>query len=278
LVAELKVDEKTARHLIVDCFALAHRCAQGINQRRLSIADIARRRKLQRVFACMAGSIRSAPTGLRRALDERIDEVIIQNPIIDAESMERLINHVLAALAARPRRDDSFRLLRAALPRKRLRLERLSDEALGELFTEASILLQHEYESLHPVDQCRVELAIGTAPTRLSGAEICRRVAEALRLGPQAASKLCIADLVIDFARGSADMWRRHGLVPGRAYKADVEEDQFYRSRIHRYLEFVLIQAVEPQSRRYVDEFDLVSIAPKDLLVSDHHVRTALCK
>jgi hypothetical protein len=275
LVAELKVDEKTARRVTADCFALAHRCAQSINQRRLNTADTARRRKLRRVFACMARSIRSAPAGLRRALNDRICDLIIQNPIIDAESMALLINHVLTALATRPRRDDSYRLLRAALPRQRSRLERLSDEALGELFTEASILLQGDYESLHPVDQCRVEIAIGTERNRPLAAEICRRGAEALRQGSQAASKLCIADLITDFARGSADIWRRHGLVPGRAYK---EEDRSYRGRFHRFLEFVLIQAVEPQSRRYLDELEMVDIIAAELLVSDHHVRTALCK
>ena len=51
LAAGLKTDEKTARRVTIDCFALAHRCAQGINQRTLDGAYVARRRKLQRVFA-----------------------------------------------------------------------------------------------------------------------------------------------------------------------------------------------------------------------------------
>ena len=226
----------------------------------------------------MAGSIRSAPAGLRRALDDRICSLILQSPVIDAENIALLINHVLTALATRPRRTDSYRLLRAVLPRQRSRLEKMSDDRLAELFTEASVLLQSEYESLHPIDQCRVELAIKTERDRPSAAGICRRGAEALRQGLQTTSKLCIADLITDFARCSADIWRRHGLVPGRAYNADMEEDQSYRGRFHRFLEFVLIQAVEPQSRRYLDELDMASIAPRDLLVSDHHVRTALCK
>ena len=275
LVAGLKTDEKTARRVTIDCFALAHRCAQGINQRTLDGTYVARRRKLLRVFAFMASSIRSAPAGLRRALDDKICDLVLHNPI-DAESMEHLIDHVLTALAARPRRDDAYRLLRAAIPRKRRsRLDRLSDEALGELFTEANILSQGDYASLHPVDQCRVEKAIETERDRTSAAEICRRGAEALRQGSQAASKLCIADLITDFARGAADIWRRHGLVPGRAYK---EEDRSYRGRFHRFLELVLIQAVEPHSQRYLEDPDMVEITAAELLVSDHHVRTALCK
>lgn len=295
LVDELNVDERTARAVLLACFAVAHGCARAINQRSRDGVNTAGSLKLRKVFARLARCVRRSPAVLRGVLDSDLRS-FVRDTIMDAESMEALIDRLISAFATLPKQETSQTVLRAIVPRRSLpKLDKLDPADLQSRFAEASVFFKDEYSALHAVDQRRVEsalTALGRKRAKFGAADVCEAVAGALDYSEGNATRTAIADLITDYVAAAAKIWRQQGI---RATRAVHPDNRDYRGKFHRFVDLVLTSIVEPWSKRYdgnqretaaklYEAYVQKSVSPVarrsdvECLVSDDHVIKAVAR
>jgi hypothetical protein len=116
LIDELSLDDARALAVIVSSCRAAHSCAREINQRSRDIADFARRLKVRRIFERIANCARRSPANLQRVLNHGVHSAIDEE-VIDTETIELLIDNLLAPFASVPRNEASLTALRATVPK-----------------------------------------------------------------------------------------------------------------------------------------------------------------
>jgi hypothetical protein len=301
LIDKRVFDEEKALAVLVASYCAAHACAQAINQRSRDIADFAQRLKLRKIFKRIAKCARRSPAPLRRLLDRGVG-CAIHDRVVDAESIEALIQALIAAFASFPKEAPALTVLRAIAPLSSL-LEDANIESpncLDAYFAEASVLLQQEYSALRAIDQRTIENALtalrDSGNAEFDAADVCESIARALD-GDKGIS-LALHDLITEYVAVLAEIWLQNGVKPARAARSS---NPSYRGKFHRFADLVLTAAVEPWSKRHdVDNHELlatlrkaharlpsdirkfVSCAPRrrdvEWLVSDDLVKTVLTR
>jgi hypothetical protein len=99
LIDELAVDDDTTRALLFASFSAAHACARTINQRCRDTVDSVGRLKMRSMFARVGRCALRSPAALRRVIDSNVRSSV-RHTIIDSESMEVLIDSLVAAFAS----------------------------------------------------------------------------------------------------------------------------------------------------------------------------------
>lgn len=248
---ELDVDDHAAQAVMLDCFTLAHGCARAINQRSRDAVDATGRVKLRNVFARIAKCVRRSPARLRGDFDSDLRS-LVRETIIDSESVETLIDHLVSAFAGFPKQEPSLTVLRAIGPRRSLpKLGKIDPTNLRRRYAEATAFLKESYFALCAVDQRRVEsalTAVGRKRAEFSTADVCEAIAGAIECHEGNAIKIAIPDLITDYVAASAEIWRQHGIRPTRAVHPSNRD---YRGKFHRFVDLVLTGVVEPWSKRY---------------------------
>ena len=295
LSCELAVDDEKARAVLLASLSAAHNCAQAINRRSRTNVYASGRKKLHDVFARIARCIRRSPASLRHVLDRDVC-LSVRSRGIDLESMEALIDRLIAGFALLPKEEPSLTVLRALFPRVLLPKSKRAD-VLRRRLAQGAIFLKNDYAALPSIYQRRVE----TTLTRLRGrraqfdaADVCEAIANALDGNEERTANTLIADLITNYVSSVALIWLRHGIRPSRAVHPS---NPNYRSKFHRFVDLVLTAVLEPWSKRH-DGDDLETLAklrkaharlPKDIrrvvrvsrsdvewLVSDGHLKRAL--
>ena len=242
------VDDATARAVLFASFSAAHCCGQGIDQRSRANADAVGLWKLNNVFARFARCIRRSPAALRRVLDCDVCSSV-QHTIIDLESIEVLIDRLIAGFASFAKEETSLTVLRPLVPRALLpNFKKIDRTSLRCWFAKGAVFLKNDYTALRSVDQRRVEAALTTlqrSRAEFDAADVCEAIANALDSGDAKAISTAIYDLITDYVAAVAEIWLQHGIKPGRAV------DSHYRGRFHRFVDLVLTAVVEPWSKRH---------------------------
>ena len=88
---------------------------RAIDQRSHANIAAARLWKLQKVFARIAKCVRRSPAALRLVLDCEVRSCV-RNTSIDLESMQVLIDRLIAGFALFPKEKTSLTVLRACVP------------------------------------------------------------------------------------------------------------------------------------------------------------------
>jgi hypothetical protein len=241
-----------------------------------------------------------SPAALRHILDCRVRSTI-NVKVVDAESIEALIQALVATFARFPMEGSSCTVLRVLNPRLSLaagaNLE--SPTCRRRCFAEASDRLQQDYSALRALDQSKVESALTALrndKAEFDAAAVCELIAGALE-GDKGVNR-AIHDLITHYVVALAEIWLQHGIKPGRAAHPS---NPNYRGKFHRFADLVLTSAVEPWSKRHdghnqelsatlrkahaelpTDIRRFVSYAPRrgdvEWLVSDDHVKAALAR
>jgi hypothetical protein len=300
LIDELALDDESARAVLINSYCAGHVCAQEIDQRSRDIADFAGRLKLRKIFLRISRCARRSPTPLRHALDSSVRSTI-DHTTVDAESIEALIEDLIAAFARFPEEAPSFTVLRVITPRSSLpegdKLESLRH--LRRRFSEACDRLQQDYSALRALDQIKIESALTALRTdnaEFKAADVCESISVALE--GDKGLKATIHDLITDYVLTIALVWVKHGLKP---YRSTRESKANYRGKFHRFADLILTGAVEPWSKRHDGNYQeflarlreshaqlpselrkFLSPAPRrsdvEWLVSDDHVKVALTR
>jgi hypothetical protein len=274
----------------------AHRCAQAIDQRSRANVDDAGLRKLHNVFARIARCIRRSPASLRHVLDRDVCSSV-RGTIIDLESIEMLIDKLVAGFGSFPEVETSATVLCALVTSGSLPNLRKVDRAhLPGCFVEGAALLKEDYAALRSIDQRRVEAKLATLQKRrgeFGAADVCESIANALDVDRANIVNSFIYDLITDYVGAVSKIWLQHGLRPVRAV------DSRYPGRFHRFVDLLLTAVVDPWSKRHDgDQGEMAaglrkarSRLPEDFrkvvnpalrridvewLVSEGHLRTAL--
>lgn len=251
LIDEFTVHDDPARAVLLASFSAAHACAHAINQRARDAFDTAGCLKLRNIFSRVARCVRRSSASLRRILDSSVRSSV-HHTIIDSESIEALVESVVAAFASFPKEASSLTVLRAITPRSSLpkgaKFE--SPARLRPYFAEASALLKEDYSALRAIDQRKVETALtalrDSRDTELDAADVCEAIANALDDHEEIST--AVHDLITEYVAVLAEIWLKHGVKPGRAVHPS---NPNYRGKFHRFAEFVLTAVVEPWSKRH---------------------------
>jgi hypothetical protein len=301
LIDALALDDERARAVLIASYCAGHACAQAINQRSRDIADFAERLKLHKIFTRVARCARRSPAPLRRILDSSVRSTL-HDTIVDAESVEALIEALVAAFASFPEEAPSLTVLRAMTLRSSIP-EGTKSESRNRrrrCFSEASVLLKQDYSALRASDQRTIESALtelrDSSEAEFDAADACESIASAL--DGDKGINTAIHDLITEYVAALAEIWLQHGIKPGRAVHPS---NRNYRGKFHHFADLVLTSAVEPWSKRHdghnqklsatlrkahgqlpADIRRFVSYAPRrgdvEWLVSDDHVRAALAR
>jgi hypothetical protein len=298
LSAELGLDDAKAQAVLIASCRASHVCARAINQRSRDIDNLATCLSVHKIFARAAKCARRSPSHMRGVLDRAVSSAI-RDSIVDAESMEALIDALVTAFARFPKEASSLTVLRAITPRSSLppSVNFESRNHLRRRFDEASDFLQQDYSSLGAIDQRRIESALTDLRVNnpeFNAAGICDSIASVLA-GDKGISA-AIHDLMTAYVATLVDIWLRHGIKPARSVRFSYPH---YRGKFHRFADLVLTAAVEPWSKRHDDDSHqlterlreahaelpsdirkFVRRAPRrsdvEWLVSDDHVKAAL--
>jgi hypothetical protein len=302
LIGELAVDDHTTRAVLFASFSAAHACARAINQRSRDTVDTASRLKVRSMFARAGRCALRSPASVRRVIDSNVRSSV-PNTTIDSESMEALIDSLVAAFASFSTEATSLTVLRAITPRPSLpKFDQIGRASLRRCFAEGAALLKEDYSAMRAVDQRRVESALTSLRNRrdaaFNAAEVCEAIANALDAVEGSAAKTAIDDLITDYVAAVAAIWVHHAIRPGRTVNPS---NPSYRGKFHRFLDLVLTAVVDPWSRRHDDAQieqasklrqahaqlpedvrKVVSPAPRrsdvEWLVSDESVKKALAR
>jgi hypothetical protein len=252
LIDELAVDDDTARALLFASFSAAHACARAINQRSRDTVDSVGRLKMRSMFARVGRCALRSPAPLRHVLDSNVRSSV-RHTIIDSESMEALIDSLVAAFASFPKEATSLTVLRAMTPRPSLpKLEKIGRAGLRRCFADGAVLCKKDYSALRAVDQRRIESALVALLNRRSAdfdaADVCEAIVSALDVYEGSVIKTAIDDLITDYVATVAAIWVHHGIRPARAVQP---LNPNYRGKFHRFVDLVLTAVVDPWSKRH---------------------------
>jgi hypothetical protein len=291
LVEELRLDDANALSIVAAAFQAAHACARAEDKRSRDAAYFAQRLKVRGIFQRIANCARRSPAKLRRDLNDGVESAF-HDPVVDEESLEKLFDNLPSAFASAPRSEVSQTVLRAMLP-KPMRAKLNDRSKVRRFLAESTSLLKQEYAALHPIDQRKVEAALTRLWNRrgatADAANVSETIAKALKGRKVDGIRLTVHDLVTKYAATVAHIWNQHGVKPVRSAS----------STFHRFVDIVLIAAVEPWSKRHAVSFndilaeqrEIHRSLPKDLqrlsrptprrsdiqwLVTDDHVKKAI--
>jgi hypothetical protein len=296
------LDDARALAVIVSSCRAAHSCAREINQRSRDIADFARRLKVRRIFERIANCARRSPAHLQRVLNHGVHSAIDEE-VIDTETIELLIDNLLAPFASVPRNEASLTALRATVPKSmRSNINGADCAELRSFFAESASFVKQEYEALHAFEQRNVESALTSLrnckEAKLDAAKVSETMAKALDDGDEDAMGAALHDLITDYVAAVARVWLQNGLKPARGAHPSKEH---YRAKFHRFVDLLLTAVVEPWSKRHDGNFEKMAAElrqlhaelPKDIqkiaspaprrsdvqwLVTDDHVKKALAR
>jgi hypothetical protein len=282
LQEECKLPAPTARDILKSSAARALECAQALDQRALSLSRYKTTDKVRKSFSRLAACAARAPAAPRNALDEKIHAIFPE--IIDTEVIEAIMDAAYAIFAC-SKLKVSGTALRALLVSDR------DDEKI--------IGLKAEYSALDFAARRRCEAAVSSHPRESvpgTAVAIFKALTAAIEKGPPDGMSAEASDLIVTYVLAVARRWQQNGLHPSRATHP---KNRKYRSRFHRFVEFVLTAVTEPGSHRHspgIDEVarqlwanrarvpaEMRSKISKELrredrewLVSEDHVRKAL--
>ena len=302
LIDELAVDDDTARALLFASFSAAHACARAINQRSRDTVDSVGRLKMRSMFARVGRCALRSPAPLRHVLDSNVRSSV-RHTSIDSESMEALIDSLVAAFALFPKEATSLTVLRAMTPRPSLpKLEKIGRAGLRRCFADGAVFCKEDYSALRAVDQRRIESALIALLNRRSAdfdaADVCELIASALDVDERDGISTAASDLITEYVAAVAEIWVHHRIRPARAVH---RSNPNYRGKFHRLVDLVLTAVVEPWSKRHDgDQHETLAKLrkahaqlPEDFrkvasgvlrgcdvewLVSDYHLRIALAR
>ena len=271
----LGLSDREALSVMLDSVSAAHGCVVAENQRVNQIEEREALKKVRKACKRALERIQDAPSDVSAKLRRRLDKEIrplIREPVIDLEVIQSIFEAAASVFGEFPIRGPSlsnllhevreirFSTLSATLRRK---LE-LAIADLGKPSTAKHVDAVLVFETLVGI------LFAEKTPKIKSGTH-------------QLRSKY-VAEL--------AAIWRRAGLKPSRA---NHPSNPKYKSKFHRFAEFVLTEIAQPQSRRHdpnikalvaplapmdlPEEIRQISRAPRHVdqkwLISDDHLRTA---
>ena len=203
LLRRLALADDRAAFIVVTSFATALECAVAINGRCRNAGDIARRQRLQSVFARIAKCLRRSPAALRSRTNSELKRVLQE--VIDAETMHALIETLIGGFACFPNQPTSLTVLRA------ISKPEVADGLLQD-WPDSADFLKQEYDSLGALDQRSIEsglISFSAQAADLHAAEACDVIANVLarNLPPITTS---IYDLLTDYVAFVAETWRQH--------------------------------------------------------------------
>ena len=225
---------------------------------------------MRKIFARAAKCATRLPAAQRHALNRNLRSSLRCEPT-DSESVDAVIEHLLATLAESPRNEASLTVLRAVAPRSASAIDaQTSTTRLRRCFGDAAILLQEDYSALPAIDQNKVESALVALRNGVTGrfdaADVCRAISSALRQNEEENITPFAHDLITDYVTAIAQIWCQHGL---RAARARNPLDAAYRGKFHRFADLVLTSLVDPWSKRHDGD-------QREMLVSEDHVKKAI--
>jgi hypothetical protein len=169
---------------------------------------------------------------------------------INLESMEVLIDRLIAGFALSPKKESSLTVLRALFPRVLLPRSKRVD-VLRRRFAQGAVFFKNDYAALPPVYQRSVETTLTTLQGRraeFDAADVCAAIANALDANEESIANTLIADLITNYVCSVALIWLRHGIRPSRAVD---QLNPNYRSKFHSFVDLLLTAVVEPWSKRH---------------------------
>jgi hypothetical protein len=243
LTKERSLPAEKALSVILESVAAAHRCVRAQNQLLRRNETATNCSKFQKLSKRISNGIRRSPAGLRQQLDEQLG-LLIQIPIIDLEVIEAIFERTAAAFEELPNNENAATALRAlresrTTPFSQLAIEdrNHAEKALAELkgrLTADALAV----DIFHTLAQTPKEYESPKSPTQT------RR-------------------LIISYVAEIAELWRRAGLRPARAYSTFKSS---YASKFHWFADDVLAVMVGSSERS----------APGPELVHHHDLRAAL--
>jgi len=276
---QLHLSESEALSVILDSVSAAHRCLVAENQRVNQIEERQALKKVriacQRVLERIKDATPEVSAKLRRRLDEEILP-LIQQPVIDLEVIQAIFEAAAGVF-------DEFSIRGPSLPK-------LLREAREFYFPNLSATLRPKLEQ--SIADLR-DLGKSKAQHRVTAVALFAALTEILFGEKTPKIKSWTHQLRSQYVAEVAEIWSRAGLNPSRAHD---HEDAGYRSRFHRFTEFILCAIQEPQARRHDGNIDCLMrelrahSLPEEIrqvgrglrrvdhqwLISDDHVRTAL--
>jgi hypothetical protein len=282
---EIGLSARQARDLIFDSVSSAHACAQAIDRRAKTIAELETRIKMHHTMARLARCARRAPVGLRRSLDERVRS-LVHSDFVDSEVIEEILDAAATVFAESPDNEAA----RTALGT----LSVTSSEG-RRIIGACSDYSGLDFGSRHKCETALTVLA-KTATQAVTASAVFEALAAAVAADRSADGRADVGDLIVRHVAIVATLWRKAGLRPTRATR---RWDPKYKSRFHRFVELVLTAMTEPSSRRHHENIELIALQiraahgrlPSELrrfvspglrradvewLVSEDHVKKAL--
>jgi hypothetical protein len=276
LEPELGLPASVARDLLVRSVEQAFECARALDRRALSLNRYKTTEKVRKSFSRLAACSARAPVALQRSLDKKINAII--PGLIDSEVVEAIIDAAYRIFSA-SKCEPSRTALRALFV---VNWERNTNARYGRLIkgereikgacgirrshqsgarmTRSKIIgLKTRYSGLEPATHHNCEAAVssisrdGVAGTAV---RVFKSLAKAIENERPAKISSEAHDLIASYVVAVGRLWLQTGLRPSRATRRD---DPKYRSRFHRFVEFVLTAVTEPGSNRHRPEVDTIA-------------------
>jgi hypothetical protein len=274
---QLKVQDQTARQIIIESRVAAQSCARRINCQATTAVQDRMRTKLSAAFLRIGNCVARASSHLRAELDEA---VACWNPV-DIEAMEEMLEAVGTIF-------ERYRNEKPAQTALRAMSSNITDQGRG-------FGINIDYSALHPGDHLSLETELTASKGPKRASELFLTMGSVLASdGKKATTQIhCI---ITDYVADLVGIWERAGLRPSRAVHRDKPD---YTSKFHRYTDLVLTVATEPWSRRHDDNLGAArreihraaaALLPEirqhvstalprrdvEWLVRDNHIRAAL--
>jgi hypothetical protein len=236
---ELGLTETDAFQLILDSVTAAQNCAQTVNRRSSNIVEAASRAEVRLAFRRVANCCRRASARLRRHLDEAVLPLLAQDPI-DSEVIEAIIEATATEFEVFSEEDAAATGSRA-----------MTFTVKGR---EPNNWLKNSYAGLPAETQGNCEAALsklGKKPQSLKAHMVFDALAAGLESEPTNVPDP--ATLISNYVSALAPLWESAGLNPGRVYR---DSDPSYKSKFHRYADFILTAVAEPWAQRHSGHLD----------------------
>jgi len=248
------LSETEALSVIIDSVAAAHGCVVAENQRANRIGEVealkevlnACGRVLKRIQDDRA-EVSEVSTKLRRRLDKEILPLIRQ-PVIDLEVIQSIFETAAKVF-------DDF-------PVSGPSLSNLLREVGKDYFSNLSATLRRELE------QVITDLGARSKTKRFSTEALFKALAKTLPAKKTLKIETATHQLRSHYVDEVAEIWRHAGLKPSRAHNYLKVE---YKSRFHRFADFVLAAIAEPQTQRHDDNIN-------EPVRAVEHARADLCE
>ena len=244
----LGLSAREALSVMLDSVSAAHRCVVAENQ---GVNQIEEREALKKVrTACkrVLERIEDAPSDVSAKLRRRLDKEIlplIREPVIDLEVIQAIFEAAAGVFGEFPKRG------RSPLPNL---LHEVQESRLSTL----GATLRRKLEL------AITDLGNPSAAKRADAVQVFETLAGILFAEKTPKIKTGTHLLRSKYVGELAAIWRRAGLKPSRA---NHPSNPNYRSKFHRFAEFVLTEIAQPQSRRHDPNIKalVAPLAPMDL-------------